>query len=122
MHIYKTRAFAKWASKEGLSDTALSAAVTEMEAGLVDAELGGQVVKKRVPLDGRGKRGGARTLLAYRQGDKAFFVYGFAKNERDNIDARELKALKQLAAIQLGLSQAQLKHAVKAGTLIEVKS
>lgn len=122
MHIYKTRAFAKWASKEGLSDAALSAAVTEMEAGLVDAELGGQVVKKRVPLDGRGKRGGARTLLAYRQGDKAFFVYGFAKNERDNIDARELKALKQLAAIQLGLSPAQLKHAVKAGTLIEVKS
>ncbi len=60
-------------------------------------------------------------MLAYRQSDRAFFVYGFAKNERDNIDARELKALKQLAAIQLGLSEAQLLHALHAGTLIEVK-
>lgn len=64
--------------------------MTEIETGLVDAELGGQVVKKRGPLEGRGKRGCARTLLAYRQGDKAFFVYGFTKNERDNIDASEL--------------------------------
>lgn len=93
MQIYKTRQFDKWAGKEGLTDSVLAAAVVEMESGLIDADLGGHVVKKRVALPGRGKSGGARTLLAYRLGDRAFFVYGFAKNERDNIDDKELKAL-----------------------------
>ena len=120
MRIYKTRQFDKWAGKEGLTDAALTAAVGEMENGLIDADLGGHVVKKRVALPGRGKSGGARTLLAWRIGDRAFFVYGFAKNERDNIDDKELKALKQLAAIQLALNATQLEHALTAGTLIEV--
>jgi hypothetical protein len=122
MHIYKTRQFDKWASKEGLTDSTLQAAVAEMENGLIDADLGGHVVKKRVALPGRGKSAGARTLLAYRMGDCAFFVYGFAKNERDNIDDKELKALKQLAAIQLGLNQAQLAHALIEGKLIKVNN
>ena len=121
MRIYKTRSFDKWATKEGLGESVLAEAVAEMEAGLIDAELGGQVVKKRVSLVGRGKRGGARTLVAYRKGDRAFFVYGFAKNERDNIDAKELRALKQLAAIQLGWTEAQLAHALHESILIEVK-
>ena len=121
MNIYKTRQFDKWAAKEGLTDHALMSAVAEMDAGLIDADLGGHVVKKRVALPGRGKSGGARTLLAYRLGNRAFFVYGFAKNERDNIDDKELKALKQLAAIQLGLLPAQLEHALREGKLIEVK-
>lgn len=120
MRIYKTRQFDKWASKEGLTDALLKAAVAEIENGLIDADLGGNVIKKRVALAGRGKSGGARTLLAYRMGDRAFFVYGFAKNERDNIDDKELKALKQLASIQLGLNQTQLQHALIAGKLIEV--
>src|ERR1022692_406004 len=120
MHIYKTRQFDKWASKEGLTDRVLKAAVAEMENGLIDADLGGHVVKKRVALPGRGKSGGARTLLAYQQGNRAFFVYGFAKSERDNIDAKELNALKQLAAIQLSLNLSQLAHALATGKLIEV--
>jgi hypothetical protein len=98
----------------------LKAAVTEMGNGLIDADLGGDVVKKQVALPGRGKSGGARTLLAYRKSDFALFIYGFAKNERDHIDDQELKTLKQLAAIQLGLNSAQLDHALRAGKLIEV--
>ena len=121
MHIYKTRQFDKWADKEGLTDQALKAAVTEIDSGLIDADLGGHVIKKRVALPGRGKSGGARTLLAYRLGDRAVFLYGFAKNERDNIDDRELKALKQLAAFQLGLTAKQIAAALAAGKLIEVK-
>jgi hypothetical protein len=120
MHIYKTRQFDKWAEKEGLADCVLWAAVAEMERGLVDADLGGHVFKKRVALPGRGKSGGARSLLAYRQADRAFFIYGFAKNERDNIDAKELKALQLLAASYLDLDMAQLNHAVREGKLIEV--
>jgi len=121
MHIYKTRPFYRWARSEGLTDQVLRQAVAEMEAGLIDADLGGHVVKKRVPLLGRGKRGGARTLLAYRRGDRAFFVYSFAKNERDNIDERELQALKKLAAIQLGLTEAELAIALAEGKSIEVE-
>ena len=120
MEIYKTRVFAKWADKEGLDDRTLTVAVAEMEQGLIDADLGGHVMKKRVALPGRGKSGGARTLLAYCHDDRAFFVYGFAKNERDNIDDKELKALKQLAAALLKLNPAQLDSARMDNKLIEV--
>lgn len=122
MRIFKTRQFDKWADKEGLTDPALKAAVAEMENGLIDADLGGHVVKKRVALPGRGKSGGARTLLAYRSGKRAFFLYGFAKNERDNIDDKELKALKQLAVVLLGLGSTELAHALTEGKLIEVNN
>ena len=101
---------------------ALETAVAEIESGLVDADLGGHVIKKRVALEGRGKSGGARTLLAYQVGDKAFFVYGFAKNTRANIKADELKALKTYATVLLGYSDKELHKAVKSSVLIEVNS
>ena len=97
MRIFKNKVFNKWAEKEGLSDDTLRRAVNEMERGLMDADLGGHVMKKRVAVGSRGKSGGVRTLLAYKSGDKAFFVYGFAKNVRANISTDELKALKHLA-------------------------
>lgn len=121
MRVFKTKWFAKWASTQKLSDKALSAAVAEMEKGLVDAQLGGQVVKKRVALSGKGKRGSARTLLAFRQGDKAFFIYGFAKKERANIGVKDLQALKLLAREMLSYTNPALTKAIKAGELIEVK-
>ena len=62
--VFKTRTFARWSRKAGLADAALRAAVVEMAAGLIDADLGGRVYKKRVRLPGRGKSGGARTLIA----------------------------------------------------------
>lgn len=120
MQVFKNKAFGKWASKEGVSDGALLAAVEEIAYGLVDADLGGQMFKKRVAIGGRGKSGGVRTLLAYRAGDKAFFVYGFSKNVRANISAKELKALKLYADTLLSYSKAELKKAVRGGALIEV--
>ena len=123
MQAFKIRAFAKWASSEGLCDDALVLAVIEMEKGLIDAKLGGQVVKKRVALPGRGKRGSTRTLVAFRQGNKAFFIYGFAKNERANISDKELRSLKMLAKELMSYTAAALTKAMKAGELtrIEVK-
>ena len=121
MHAFKIKAFSKWASGEGLSDDALASAVVEMEKGLIDAKLGGQVVKKRVALPGRGKRGSTRTLVAFRQGDKAFFIYGFAKNERANISDKELRALKMLAKELMSYTVAALIEAMKAGELIEIE-
>ncbi len=96
-------------------------AVAEIEKGLIDANLGGNVLKKRVSLAGRGKRGGARTLIAYRQGNKAFFVYGFAKNIRANIQGAELKALKAYARVLLSYSADELRKAIKAGALIKIE-
>ncbi len=121
MQAFKTKAFARWADGEGLGDEALVAAVAEMQQGLIDARLGGQVVKKRVALPGRGKRGSTRTLVAFRQGDKAFFVYGFAKNQRGNINDKELRALKLLAKELLNYPAASLARAMKAGELIEIE-
>ena len=121
MQAFKTKAFAKWARGEGLGDAALATAVAEMERGLIDVQLGGQVVKKRVALPGRGKRGSARTVVAFKQGDKAFFIYGFAKNERGNVSEKELHALRLLAKELLGYTATSLNKALKAGELIEIE-
>lgn len=121
MQAFKTRVFARWASREGLGDDALASAVLEMERGLIDARLGGQVVKKRVALPGRGKRGGTRTLVAFKEGDKAFFIYGFAKNERANVSNKELQALKFLAKELLNYTAPALAKARQAGELIEIE-
>jgi hypothetical protein len=120
MRIFTTKWFTKWAAKEGLTDEALRTAVAEMEQGLIDASLGGYVYKKRVGVQGRGKRGGVRTLLAFKTDEKAFFIYGFAKSQRDNIGHQELKALKRLAAEILAYSDQALNKALKAGELREV--
>lgn len=121
MRIFKNKAFNKWVSKEGLNDNLLRNAVTEIEQGLVQADLGGHVFKKRVAIAGRGKSGGARTLLAYKEGDKAFFIYGFAKNARTNIKGDELKGLKAYAKVLFRYSDKALKIATDAGLLIEVE-
>lgn len=121
MQAFKTKVFARWAVSEGLDDDVLASAVMEMDRGLIDARLGGQVVKKRVALPGRGKRGGTRTLVAFKQGDKAFFIYGFAKNERANVNSKELKALKLLAKELLSYSATVLTRAIQTGELMEIE-
>lgn len=118
--VFKTRHFRRWLRKSEVTDAVLCAAVDEMQAGLIDAELGGDVVKKRVALPGRGKRGGARTLVATRKGSRWFFVFGFEKNERANITPTELEALQTLASALLEMSSAQLDTAVEDGTLQEI--
>ena len=122
MRVFKTRLFSRWADKEGVTDEALSQAVEELGGGLVDADLGGHVYKKRVGLHGRGKRGGARTVIAFRLEDEAFFLYGFAKNAQANIAPKDLHALRQLAEQLLAHDRQALEHAVATGKLNEVKS
>ena len=120
MAIYKTRWFDRWARKEGLSTPSLCNAVEEIAAGLVDADLGGGLVKKRIARPGRGKSGGFRTLVATNKGNRWIFVYGFPKNERSNIDKDEETALKKLAAHLLSLTSQAMGKAQRAGELIEV--
>ncbi|WP_435274233.1 type II toxin-antitoxin system RelE/ParE family toxin [Psychrobium sp. nBUS_13] len=122
MNIFKSKWFSKWAEKEGLTDSALQEAILDMENGLVDGELGGNVYKKRAAIQGHGKRGGLRTIVAFKVADKSFFIFGFAKNQRENISTKELKTLKLMAKELLGYSNLQLDKAIKSGELIEVKS
>lgn len=106
--------------KAGLPDDSLVQAVLEMAQGLVDADLGGNVVKKRIALPGRGKRGGARTIVATNLGDRWFFLYGFGKNERANIDRDELKFFQEVAKELLGFDDRLIAKALSAGEIVEV--
>lgn len=119
MAIYKTRWFDRWARKQGLLASSLCAAVREMTAGLFDADLGGGLYKKRIGRPGQGKSGGFRTLVASNKGNRWYFVFGFPKNERSNIDEDEEEALKKLAKHLLSLSTQAIAKAQDAGELIE---
>ena len=122
MLIFKTRWFHKWANKQGISDRILEKSIAEMNQGLVDANLGGNVYKKRIGLHGRGKSSSIRTLLAFNEGERAFFIYGFAKNELGNINEHELKVLKAYARELLGYSIVALENATRTKILIKVNS
>lgn len=106
--------------KTELTDRALRAAVEEMSKGLIDADLGGGVLKKRIGLAGRGKRGGARTLVATNKGDRWFFVFGFEKNVRATISTDELEALQDIAQALLERNAQELELAVADGSLEEI--
>ena len=120
--IFRTRTFSRWMRKSGVSDSDLTRAVEEMMQGLVDAEIGGHLFKNRVAVPGRGKRGGARTILATRMEGFWFFLFGFDKNERDNIDKHELRLLKEVARDLLSFDAGQLGQAIAAGELTEVNN
>jgi hypothetical protein len=120
MRAFKTRYFARWFRKTGLSDGSLCQAVDEMQKGLIDAYLGGGVVKKRLALPGRGKSGGARTLVATNKGDRWFFLFGFEKNARANITVEELQGLRIIASQLLRMTSGQLDEAVRDGSLQEI--
>ncbi len=118
--VFKIRVFSRWMRKTDLTDQVLCAAIAEMERGLVDADLGGGIVKKRVALPGRGKSGSARTLIATNKSSRWFFVFGFEKDERANVNSKELEALQAAAADLLKLSAAQLDDHVARAALQEI--
>lgn len=118
--VFKTKTFRRWSRKAGISDQVLCAAVKEMIQGLTDADLGGRVFKKRVPVPGRGKRGGARTIVGSNLQDRWFFLYGFEKKDRETLDARELAALQTVAAALLAMDSKLLDKAVAETELEEI--
>ena len=120
MRVLKTRSFARFARAEGIGDTALAKAIRQAEAGLIDAGLGAGLIKLRVARAGQGKRGGYRTLVAYRSGARAVFLFGFAKSERENISPGQLEDLKAAAGDILRRSEEGLSDDLAAGRLQEV--
>jgi hypothetical protein len=121
VRIFKTRVFVRFARKVKLNDKALSRAVSEVERGLINADLGGGIIKQRIARSGEGKSGGFRTIILFKARTRAVFVYGFEKSARDNIDDDELKEFRRLADKVLSYSDADIKTALAAGALIEVQ-
>ena len=117
-----TKHFSKWASKQNLTLQDLSEALDELANGNFDANLGGQIFKKRVRFQGQGKSGSGRTIICYQQGGRAIFIHGFSKNDKSNVSQKELKAFKELAKVLLGLSSKALKTAINNGDFIEVET
>ena len=120
LQVFAIKTFARWMRKNKVTQEDLLDATQEMVNGLIDADLGGYVVKKRLALHGRGKSSGARTIVATKFGERWFFLFGFEKNERSNIDRDEFKSLQQLALTLLSFEAIQLETAVIAGQLVEL--
>jgi hypothetical protein len=120
VRVFKTKWFVRYARREQIGDKGLCDAIKRAERGIVDADLGGGVIKQRVPRAGQGRSGGYRMLIAYRSRDRAVFLYGFAKNERANIGDDELATLKEIAAGWLKADAGRLQSALQGGVLQEV--
>jgi hypothetical protein len=120
MKVLKRKDFARWQAGETLPDAVLCKAVHEMEAGLIDADLGGYLYKKRVARPGAGKSGGYRTLLSARIGSRYVFLHGFPKSDKANIAQDERKALQFAGKVFLELTAEDLVKALEIGVLLEV--
>ena len=120
MRVFTNAWFGRFARKEKIAANVLWDAVERAERGLIDADLGGGVIKQRISRPGSGKSAGYRTVLLYRRGEKAFFVFGFPKSAQDNMRDDEEEQFKKAAKVILALSDEQLLKWVEGGQLEEV--
>ncbi len=120
MRVFATKEFARFARKERVGDEALCIAIARAERGLVDAGLGGGLIKQRVPRRGQGRSGGFRVIIAYRHSVRAVFLHGFAKSAKDDLSEDELKALKMAASVVLAMDDDAIRAARDTGKWIEV--
>ena len=121
MRLFKSKAFGRFARSQDISDEDLCEAIERAEKGLIDANLGGYVIKQRIARDGEGKSGSFRSIIFFKSGDKAIFVHGFEKSAKANIARNELKEYKAAAKIILKYSDEQMNTAVASGAYVEVK-
>ncbi len=120
VEIFKTKWFVRFVRRQGIADASLVEAIERADRGLIDADLGGGLIKQRVARPGQGRSGGHRMLIAYRAGDRAVFLYGFAKNKRDNIATNELLTLREIGAVWLDAAPRDIDRALIEGILQEV--
>jgi hypothetical protein len=119
--IYQLKAFARFARGEKIATASLVEAIERADRGLVDADLGGGLIKQRVARKGQGRSGGYRMMIAYRARTFSVFLFGFAKSDEDNIDDRQLAVLHRIAASWLSADATSIKTAVEQGELLEVR-
>ncbi len=120
MRIFKLKRFAKFTRDEDIADASLADAIRRAERGLIDADLGGGLIKQRVARQGQGRAGGYRMIVGYRTKTRAIFLYGFAKNERANIDEDERASFRAMASSLLLATDKQIDLAVADGAIVEV--
>jgi hypothetical protein len=121
MRIFKTKWFARFARREGIADESLCEAIERAERGTIDADLGGGLIKQRVARQGKGRSSGYRTVIAYRLGQRAVFIFGLSKSDRENFAENELEAASEIAKIWIPAPDEQIAHGVEDGQLIEVQ-
>jgi hypothetical protein len=120
LRIFKNAWFCRFARREKIKDAVLKEAIVRAERGLIDADLGGGVFKQRLARPGQGRSGGYRSIIIFQKGERAFFVYGFAKSDRENIDPDEAAAFKKSAKAFFALSDKQIEILIKDKELSEV--
>jgi hypothetical protein len=120
MRVFLTKWMARYARHERISHASLREAITRAERGLIDADLGGGIIKQRVARAGKGRSGGYRTILAYRRSSRAIFVFGFAKSALENIGTEDLNTLREIAAIWLPADERKIALGLASGELEEV--
>jgi hypothetical protein len=121
VQIFKTKTLARFTKRERIADASLCRAIEDAERGLVEADLGGGLIKQRVARAGQGKSGGYRMLIGFRSKLRAVFLFGFAKSELDNIDDDQLATLRETAALWIAADAQKIEQALKDGLLIEVR-
>ncbi len=120
MKNLKTKWFNKWAKKQKLPDERLLLAIEDMQHNLSSVSLGGGLYKVRVSLEHSGKSSAYRTIVVYRENDRAVMVYGFMKNEQENISIVRLKNLKILAKDILSLDDKLLYALINDGIFVQI--
>lgn len=120
MRVFKTKWFARFARREGMTDSRLLEAFQEIDKGLIDVDYGGGLIKKRIARDGGGKRGGYRSIIAYRCESRCVFMFCFAKSDKENLNKNEVVEYKDAAAIYLGFNDAETCLAVEQGEIEEI--
>ncbi len=117
-----TKKFRKWAKKRKIDAQDLTRVLKEVVDGRFEANLGAHIYKKRVARSGAGKSGGYRTIICFKQSDRAVYVHGFSKSSRGNVSDKELLALKEYAELLLSMSDDELQTAITTGALVEVNN
>jgi hypothetical protein len=120
MQVFLTKWMARFVRRENILHASLCEAVARAERGLIDADLGGGLIKQRVARAGKGRSGGYRTILAYRRAGRAVFVFDFAKSGLENIGPESLETLQEIAAIWLPADERKIALGVQDGELEEV--
>jgi hypothetical protein len=116
---FKSKRFARFARRERIGEDRLCEAVKDAERGLIDADYGGGVIKQRIGRPNEGKSGGFRSIILFRRRERSFFVYGFAKSERANIDESDERDFKKLAGFLLAASDEDLLKLLERGEFLE---
>ena len=121
MRIFLTTWFERFAKQQGIEDLALYDAISRADEGLIDADLGGGVIKQRIARRNEGRSRGFRSIILFRRGYRAFFVYGFAKSDRSNLQPDELEVYRSFADAVFGYDEADLAKVVDLNKWKELK-